>query len=41
MLEDNILVQIGELCVHEYKIRFCKKNYISPYPKIAIFRNHT
>ena len=28
-------------CGHEYKILFCNKLYISPYPKIAIFfRNH-
>ena len=36
-LEDNFLVQSGDFCIHGYKIRFCKKVYISPYPKIVIF----
>ena len=35
-IEDKFLVQIGEFCVHEYKIRACQKLYISPYPQIAI-----
>ena len=39
-LEDSFLVQIGDFCIHEYKIRFCKEVYISPYPKIVIFKNH-
>ena len=34
------MVQSDDFCVHEYKIRFYKKLDISPYPKIAIFRNH-
>ena len=38
--EDNFLVQSGDFCIHEYKIRFCKEVYISPYPKIVIFKNH-
>ena len=29
-LEDNFLVQSGDFCIHEYKIRFCKEVYISP-----------
>ena len=37
--EDNFLVQSGDFCIHEYKIRFCKEVYISPYPKIVIFKN--
>ena len=36
-LEDHFLVQSGDFCIHEYKIRFCKEVYISPYPKIVIF----
>ena len=39
-LEDNFLVQSGDFCIHEYKIRFCKEVNISPYPKIVIFKNH-
>ena len=39
-LEDNFLFQSGDFCIHEYKIRFCKEVYISPYPKIVIFKNH-
>ena len=39
-LEDNLLVQSGDICIHEYKICFCKEVYISPYPKIVIFQNH-
>ena len=39
-LEDNFLVQSGDFCIHEYEIRFCKEVYISPYPKIVIFKNH-
>ena len=39
-LEDNFLVQSGDFCIHRYKIRFCKEVYISPYPKIVIFKNH-
>ena len=39
-LEDNFLVQSGDFCIHEYNIRFCKKIYISPYPKIVILKNH-
>ena len=39
-LEDNFLVQSGDFCIHDYKIRFCKEVYISPYPKIVIFKNH-
>ena len=39
-LEDNFLVQSGDFCIHEYKICFCKEVYISPYPKIVIFKNH-
>ena len=39
-LEDNILVQSGDFCIHEYKIRFCKEVYISLYPKIVIFQIH-
>ena len=39
-LEDNFLVQSGDFCIHGYKIRFCKEVYISPYPKIVIFKNH-
>ena len=39
-LEDNCLVQSGDFCIHEYKICFCKEVYISPYPKIVIFKNH-
>ena len=39
-LEDNFLVQSGDFCIHEYKIRFCKEVYIYPYPKIVIFKNH-
>ena len=39
-LEDNLLVQSGDFCIHEYKIRFCKEVYISAYPKIVIFKNH-
>ena len=39
-LEDNFLVQRGDFCIHEYKIRFSKEVYISPYPKIVIFKNH-
>ena len=39
-LEDYFLVQSGDFCIHEYKIRFCKEVYISPYPKIIIFKNH-
>ena len=35
-LEDNFLVQSGDFCIHEYKIRFCKEVNISPYPKIVI-----
>ena len=38
-LEDNLLVQSGDFCIHEYKIRFCNEVYISPYPKIVIFNN--
>ena len=37
-LEDNFLVQSGDFCIHEYKIRFCKEVYIPPYPKIVIFK---
>ena len=37
-LEDYFLVQSGDFCIHEYKIRFCKEVYISPYPKIVIFQ---
>ena len=39
-LEDNFLVQSGDFCIYEYKIPFCKEIYISPYPKIVIFKNH-
>ena len=39
-LENNFLVQSGDYCIHEYTIRFCKEVYISPYPKIVIFKNH-
>ena len=39
-LEDDFLVQSGDFCIHEYKIRFCKEVNISPYPKIVIFKNH-
>ena len=39
-LEDNFLVQSGEFCIHEYKIRFCKEVYISRYPKNVILKNH-
>ena len=39
-LENNFLVQSGDFCIHEYKLRFCKVVYISPYPKIVIFKNH-
>ena len=39
-LEDNFLIQRGYFCIHEYKIRFCKEVYISPYPKLVIFKNH-
>ena len=39
-LEDNFLVQSGDFCIHKYKICFCKEVYISPYPKIVIFKNH-
>ena len=39
-LEDTFLVQSGDFCIHEYKIRFCKEVYISPYPQIVIFKNH-
>ena len=39
-LEDNFLVQSGDFCIHEYKIRFCKELYISPYPKIVNLKNH-
>ena len=38
-LEDNFLVQSGDFCIHEYEIRSCKEVYISPYPKIVIFKN--
>ena len=38
-LEDNFLVQSSDFCIHEYNIRFCKEVYISPYPKIVIFKN--
>ena len=38
-LEDNFLVQSGDYCIHEYKICFCREVYISPYPKIVIFKN--
>ena len=38
--EDNFPVQSGDFCIHEYKIRFCKEVYISPYPKIVIFKKH-
>ena len=39
-LEDNFLVQSGDFFIHEYEIRFRKEVYISPYPKIVIFKNH-
>ena len=39
-LEDNFLVQSRDFCIHEYKIRFCKEIYISPYPQIVIFKNY-
>ena len=39
-LEDTFLVQSGDFWIHEFKIRFCKEVYISPYPKIDIFKNH-
>ena len=39
-LEDNFLVQSGDFCIHEYKTRFSKEVYISPYPKIVILKNH-
>ena len=29
-LEDNFLVQSGDFCIHDYKIRFCKEVYIPP-----------
>ena len=32
-LEDNFLVQSGDFCIHEYKIRFCKKFSFPPTPK--------
>ena len=35
-LEYNFLVQSGDFCIREYKIRFCKEVYISSYPKIVI-----
>ena len=38
-LEDDFLVQSGDFCIHEYKIRFCKDVYISPDHKIVIFKN--
>ena len=38
-LEDNFLVQSSDFCIHKYKICFCKEVYISPYPKIVIFKN--
>ena len=39
-LEDDFLVQGCDFSIHEYKLRFCKEVYISPYPKIVIFKNH-
>ena len=39
-LEDNFLVQSGDFCILKDKICFCKEVYISPYPKIFIFKNH-
>ena len=38
-LEDNFLVQSGNFCIHEYKIRFCKKSLHFPLPQIVIFKN--
>ena len=38
-LEYNFLVQSGDFCILEYKIRLCKEVYIFPYPKIVIFKN--
>ena len=37
-LEDNFLVQSGDFCIHEYKIRFCKEVYISPLPQNRYFQ---
>ena len=39
-IQKMILVQSGDFCIPDYKIRFCKEVYISPYPKIVIFKNH-
>ena len=39
-LEDNFLVKSDDFCINEYKIRFRKEVYISPYPTIVIFKNH-
>ena len=36
-LEDNFLVQRDEFCVHEYKIRFCKKNFTFPPTPESLF----
>ena len=37
-LEDNFLVQSGDFCIDEYKIRFCKEVYILPLPQSRYFQ---
>ena len=36
-VEYIFLIHSSYFCGHEYKIIFCNKLYISPYPKIATF----
>ena len=36
--EDNFLVQSGNFCIHEYKIRFCKEVNIFPLPQNRYFQ---